>query len=226
MIDGIAHYQRLGWAVIPGCISENSLRCLDDQLGRIAASAPMHGLRDVLERCLQARTIAVSSPLLDIAARALGSPATLIRGILLAKIPTRNWRVPWHQDVLISVRGSLPPGADLHRHTHGSLHIRPSEPWLSRRVALRLHLDDCPAHAGALRVLDGTHRRGFISQHTLSHRLGRWRGRLIAAQRGDLLIMHPLLLHASSPAHRPGRRVLHLEYAADGLPPGTTWSLI
>jgi len=41
---------------------------------------------------------------------------------------------------------------------------------------------------------------------------------------GGLLLMRPLLLHASSPARRPGhRRVIHLEYAAGGLPGGLSW---
>lgn len=36
--------------------------------------------------------------------------------------------------------------------------------------------------------------------------------------------MRPLLLHASSPAASPGhRRVLHVEYAAAGLPGGLQW---
>jgi hypothetical protein len=36
--------------------------------------------------------------------------------------------------------------------------------------------------------------------------------------------MRPLLLHASSPAQRPGhRRVIHLEFAAGELPGGLEW---
>ena len=41
---------------------------------------------------------------------------------------------------------------------------------------------------------------------------------------GGLLLMHPLLLHASSPASQPGhRRVIHLEYAAESLPGQLEW---
>ncbi|HEX6908763.1 MAG TPA: hypothetical protein VF142_00130 [Longimicrobium sp.] len=40
----------------------------------------------------------------------------------------------------------------------------------------------------------------------------------------NLLVMRPALLHASSPATRPGhRRVVHLEFAADELPHGLQW---
>jgi hypothetical protein len=44
------------------------------------------------------------------------------------------------------------------------------------------------------------------------------------ARAGDVLIMRPLLLHASSPAAEPvHRRVIHIEYAVDELPPPLEW---
>ena len=221
----LADYQRLGWALVPTAATESELTLLDQQLSRVPANAPVHGLRDILDRCPQARILATSAGLKDIAMQALDGPVSLIRGVLLAKTPTANWHVPWHQDVLVTVRGAALTGAHQSHLKHGLLHLRPSEPWLSRRVALRLHLDDCPAHAGALRVLDGTHRRGYVPQHELSDRLGRWRGRVIPAQRGDILVMHPLLLHASSAAQRPGRRILHLEYCVNRPPFGTPWAV-
>lgn len=44
------------------------------------------------------------------------------------------------------------------------------------------------------------------------------------AGRGGVLLMHPLLLDASSPAAAPDhRRVIHIEYAAQPLPDGLRW---
>jgi len=48
----------------------------------------------------------------------------------------------------------------------------------------------------------------------------------VDAAAGDVLVMHPWLLHASLPraADAPGRRrILHLEYAGFPLPPGLAW---
>jgi hypothetical protein len=43
--------------------------------------------------------------------------------------------------------------------------------------------------------------------------------------RGGVLLMRPLLLHASQKATRPARRrVIHLEYAACDLPSGLDWN--
>jgi hypothetical protein len=41
---------------------------------------------------------------------------------------------------------------------------------------------------------------------------------------GGVVVMRPLLLHASASGTRPGhRRVIHLEYAAEALPDGLEW---
>lgn len=55
-----------------------------------------------------------------------------------------------------------------------------------------------------------------------------WRTQHVAqeciAERGDVLAMRPLLLHASSPAASPQhRRVVHIEYAAAELPGDLEW---
>jgi hypothetical protein len=44
------------------------------------------------------------------------------------------------------------------------------------------------------------------------------------ADRGDAILMRPLLLHASSAAVVPtSRQVIHIEYAAEDLPDGMEW---
>ncbi len=45
------------------------------------------------------------------------------------------------------------------------------------------------------------------------------------AERGDVIIMRPLILHSSSMSDAPEhRRVLHLESAASDLPDGMDWA--
>lgn len=45
-----------------------------------------------------------------------------------------------------------------------------------------------------------------------------------AVRRGGVVLMRPLLLHASRTASAPGRRrVVHIEYAAGQLPGGLEW---
>jgi hypothetical protein len=89
---------------------------------------------------------------------------------------------------------------------------------LARIVALRVHLDDATSDNGPLRVLPGTHGLGILSDEQI-----RECARSIAAvactvERGGVVVMRPLLVHASSKATTAAsRRVLHLEYAAGAM---------
>jgi ectoine hydroxylase-related dioxygenase (phytanoyl-CoA dioxygenase family) len=90
-------------------------------------------------------------------------------------------------------------------------------------LAVRVHLDDCGRLNGPLRVLPGSHGRGWIDND-----LAEWKVRVPEAictvQAGGIVVMCPLTLHASAPAEIPGhRRVIHLEYSSEELPGGLDW---
>ena len=100
----------------------------------------------------------------------------------------------------------------------GVPHVRPPAEVLARMLAVRVHLDDCGGQDGRLRVLPGSHRHGLLKDAGI---LG-WPKEAAftcAVRRGDAILMRPLLLHASSAAAEPaGRRVIHIEFAADERP--------
>ncbi len=74
---------------------------------------------------------------------------------------------------------------------------------LERMLTVRLHLDDCDLGNGPLHVIPGSHKSGRLSAAAISD----WRERLAfvpcTIPRGGVLLMRPLLLHASSPALEP-----------------------
>ena len=91
-------------------------------------------------------------------------------------------------------------------------------------VAIRIHLDDCDATNGALRVLPATHRAGRLSAEQIESEQQSISSVTCSVKRGGALLMKPLLLHASSAAVRPvHRRVIHIDFAACSLPGGLTW---
>ncbi len=99
----------------------------------------------------------------------------------------------------------------------GVPHVQPPAEVLTRMITARLHLDDCAADNGALRVIPGSHAGGTLTRKDVDAVKQR-DAVTICARAGDALLMKPLLLHASSPAQRPAhRRVLHIEFAPETL---------
>jgi ectoine hydroxylase-related dioxygenase (phytanoyl-CoA dioxygenase family) len=89
---------------------------------------------------------------------------------------------------------------------------------------VRLHLDECFADNGPLRIIPGSHQHGELSTDDIVAWTNRNEPVVCVVPRGGALLMRPLLLHASSPAQSPShRRVLHIEYASEELPNGLKW---
>lgn len=225
--------QNFGWALIPGLISPAALEAL-----RVAADLAVqmpqarsrhgsaYGLRNLLQVMPAARELASSQMLLEPVRLILGPDARPVKGILFDKNEQANWAVPWHQDVTISVRERRSiPGFDAWSEKDGIPHVQPPADILQQIIAVRVHLDHCPAENGALKVIPGSHAAGRLTDAAVEH----WRATTpvvtCPAQAGDALLMRPLLLHSSAAAINPTRRrVLHFEYAAVQLPDGLAWS--
>ena len=77
-----------------------------------------------------------------------------------------------------------------------------------------------------MRVLPGSHAMGKLNPGAVaswSARTGELAVDCIVPA-GGVVVMRPLLLHASASGTAPGhRRVIHLEYAAEALPDGLEW---
>jgi len=151
----------------------------------------------------------------EIASWWLGAAAVPFKATLFDKNPEANWLVAWHQDTALPMcerreAAEWGPWSEKHGVTYAHAPRR----VLERIIALRLHLDDSTADNGPLRVLPGTHTLGVLSDaqvHELSLRVQPV-ACMVAA--GGLVVMRPLIVHASSKLNDGApRRVLHLEYA-------------
>lgn len=169
--------------------------------------------------------LAGSLAVCDAVTTILGSNARPVRGILFDKTEGANWKVPWHQDVTIAVNQRIEAaGYGPWSTKAGVLHVQPPVSVLKRMISVRLHLDDCPEENGALRVIPGSHAGGKLEERLIQQLAERSEAVTCAMQRGGLLLMRPLLLHASSTSNVPGhRRVVHFDYAAAELPAGMGW---
>jgi hypothetical protein len=144
---------------------------------------------------------------------------------LFDKSGGRNWLVAPHQDLSIPVRHRIEAaGCSGWCTKEGITFVQPPAVFLAQCLALRLHLDDCGAGNGPLRVVPGSHRYGRLSAGAAADCL-RQHGELACLlPRGGVLMMRPLLLHASSKATSSApRRVLHFLFGPPVPPLGLRW---
>ncbi|HZL37897.1 MAG TPA: phytanoyl-CoA dioxygenase family protein [Tepidisphaeraceae bacterium] len=172
------------------------------------------------------RELARSTELRQLVEPVLGPSARPVRGILFDKTPSANWKVAWHQDLSIAVKRRIDvPGFGPWSVKAGTQHVQPPVEVLRDMLTVRLHLDDCGEDNGPLVVLPGSHVDGVLSPQ----RVCQWRERVAPAcclcGAGGVVLMRPLILHASSSARMPGhRRVVHIEYAGGKLEGGMEWN--
>jgi ectoine hydroxylase-related dioxygenase (phytanoyl-CoA dioxygenase family) len=218
--------ERDGWAVTPPVVAQLAVDQIIAELAPIAREHEARGgIRDLLEVAPAVRALATSAAVRSIAEAVLGPECFAVRAILFDKTVTANWKVTWHQDVTIAVRSrGRAAGYGPWSEKLGVTHVQPPAELLERMLAVRVHLDDCGADNGPVRVLPRSHRVGRLSPAAIDH----WRssGEAIdcLAERGAVLAFRPLLLHASSVATVVAhRRVVHFDFAAEELPSPLEW---
>jgi ectoine hydroxylase-related dioxygenase (phytanoyl-CoA dioxygenase family) len=161
--------------------------------------------------------------LLAFARSALGTSAVPYRATLFDKSPGSNWLVVWHQDTALPIRvRHEAPGWGPWSVKAGILYAHAPATALERVVALRVHLNDSLSDNGPLRVLPGSHTMGVLSDAEIRSAVDAGQPRECVVGRGGVVMMRPLLVHASSKSMVDApRRVLHIEYAVSlDLEPG------
>ncbi|MBE4750395.1 phytanoyl-CoA dioxygenase family protein [Corallococcus sp. ZKHCc1 1396] len=223
-----ARIDRDGFAILSRGISPETVEALLQELHPVSDGANTQrrgGVRNLLENVPAVRELARSVPVREAAEAILGPRCFAVRGLLFDKTPDANWKVLWHQDLTIAVRERRDlPGFGPWSEKAGVPCVQPPTQVLEDMVAVRVHLDDCGEANGPVRILAGSHREGRLSAALIPRWLERTEPQDCLVPRGGLLVMRPLLLHASSPARVPAhRRVIHLEFAAHALSGGLQW---
>jgi hypothetical protein len=228
-------FDALGFASIEAAVAGAALDQYRDAVAHVSVDGARGGVRGVLggaapDLVAATRRLVGAFPL----ARALESVAStrahIVRAILFDKTRVANWRVPWHQDLFVAVDDvavearAAARGFGAWTMKAGVLHARAPRGVLERMLAVRIHIDDCGDDNAPLRVLAGTHGRGVLDDADIAALARDIPATTCLARAGDVLVLRPLLLHASSPARAPGhRRVLHLEITDVDLPAPLAW---
>jgi ectoine hydroxylase-related dioxygenase (phytanoyl-CoA dioxygenase family) len=208
-------FESRGFTLLRGVLPSDEAASLAAELAKALVPRSRGGIRHLLSHPA-VRRVANEPRLLGIARRVIGDHAVPFSATLFDKSPAANWLVAWHQDVVLPLRERrTAAGWGAWSTKSGVTYARAPQSALERVVAVRVHLDASTTNNGPLRVLPGSHSQGLLS-HAAVERLAALVSPVeCLARRGDVLVMRPLLVHASSKARLPRpRRVLHLEYAS------------
>ncbi len=206
-------------------ISQEIVNTLIDEITTSKDLKSLHGIRNAEKKFECIARLANSEKIMAKARSILGGKPQLVRAIFFDKNPEKNWLVSWHQDKTVSVNkkehidGWGPWSLKDNMH-----HVQPSESVLNNMITFRIHLDDTNADNGCLKVIPSSHVHGVLKQVEIDEIVKKAAFIECEANAGDLLIMKPLILHASSKAISPShRRVIHMEFCGYDLPDGICW---
>ena len=150
-----------------------------------------------------------------------------VRVLAFDKTPASNWNLGWHQDRVIAVKERRDV-SEFGTWTlkNGVPHVEAPVEVLQNMFSLRLHLDDCKADNGALKILAGSAGLGKLADAQVRGLALTETAVVCEAALGEILAMKALTVHASEPAKNPShRRVLHVDYGACELPGKLEWAL-
>jgi ectoine hydroxylase-related dioxygenase (phytanoyl-CoA dioxygenase family) len=211
-----------GFVVVRRVVSEQLLREAEERLNALNVSRA--GTRNLLghEWC---RSLAAS--IRNHASLADCLPPTLVavQCTYFDKSPLRNWRVAFHQDLAVPTsHRSHHPELGAWSEKEGQLFVHAPAAVLAQLLAVRVHIDPATTSNGPLRVIPGSHRLGRLNQAQIQEARSTSDEVVCTAQRGDVLLMQPLILHASSKGTIPDRRrVLHFLFAPPNPGYGIQW---
>jgi len=222
---------RDGFAVVQEFLNSETISVVLEALGNARMdvgegqrAGKAFGIRNLLNVVPFTRDLASSPACRSVVEPILGPEARVVRGIYFDKHKDANWKVAWHQDMTIAVRERIDvDGYGPWSIKAGIHHVQPPVSVLENMLTLRIHLDRADETNGALRVLPGSHKYGRLDASQIEH-YKQHQPITCVADKGDALLMRPLLLHSSTTALNPAhRRVLHFEYSSIDLPASLKW---
>jgi len=228
---GAAEFASRGFAVVNAVYTSEEITAIASCIEQATAmqgiqrgSTSLFALRQFLKEVPAAAPLIFNANLCGLLAEYGGPQYVPVKSIYFDKPADANWFVPFHQDLSIAVNERIDaPGYGPWTVKQNLFGVQPPQRILENILTLRIHLDDTNEENGALRVLEGTHRRGIFRAETLH--LANETEHVCRVETGGVMLMKPLLMHASHRSRRQlGRRVIHIECSDQELDGGLCWA--
>lgn len=178
-------------------------------------------IRQFFEKIPACRELVFNQKFITFFKKNIGESYFLVKAIYFDKPPNANWIVPWHQDLtIVTNKRKALAGYTKWRLKNKKQYVQPTKDILENIITIRIHLDDCKASNGALKVISGSHKNGINQKLDFNKE----KPVICEVKCGGVLLMKPLIYHASKRTeNNKNRRVIHLEFASKELPTEITY---
>ena len=158
----------------------------------------------------------------DIIEATFGEGYFITKSIYFDKPEKSNWFVAYHQDLTISVDKKIEiENFENWTIKQNQFAVQPPKEILENNFTIRIHLDNTTKDNGALKVISESHSKGIFRVENLQTE----NETICEVEKGGIMIMKPLLFHASNKTtNNERRRVIHIEFSNQVLPDGLEWS--
>jgi len=223
--------QQEGYAIIENVFTEEEVAGIVKAINNIDSSgaafrktSDLYAIRRFIKEVPAIGPLVFNHSLQTIIDQFFGKDYFLVKSIYFDKPGQSNWFVAYHQDLTISVDQKMQlEGYEQWTVKNDQFAVQPPVSLLENIFTIRIHLDDTDENNGALKIVPGSHRKGIYRPETIDW--SREKEVICSIARGGVMIMQPLLLHASNRTiNNNKRRVIHLEFSNQQLPNGLQWA--
>jgi hypothetical protein len=216
-----------GFCILEEIYSDSEVQRIIEKIGQADVSgtafrktSDVFAIRRVLQEVPDLGPL-IFTPRLRSIISSFGEGYFVVKSIYFDKPGGSNWFVAYHQDLTISVdkRGEY-AGFNAWTVKQDQIAVQPPVDILENIYTIRIHLDDTDESNGALKVIPGSHLRGVVRPELTDRSVEV----VCRVKKGGVMIMKPLLLHASGrTVDARSRRVIHIELSNRPLPEGLEW---
>lgn len=220
-----------GFAIIDNVFTSDEIASILQAISQVDTTKPtfrktndLFAIRQFIKEVPEVKKLIFTDRLLSIISHFFGDNYFITKSIYFDKPEQSNWFVAYHQDLTISVDKKLDvEGFGPWTVKQNQFAVQPPVNILESNFTIRIHLDDTDENNGALKVVPKSHSKGIYRPETIN-----WSTEtetICNVQKGGVMVMRPLLLHASNRTTSCNkRRVIHVEFSNRSLPDTLQWS--
>jgi ectoine hydroxylase-related dioxygenase (phytanoyl-CoA dioxygenase family) len=219
-----------GFAVIDNVFTTEDIDAILQTISQVDTTSPtfrktndLFAIRQFLKEVPATKSL-IFDKLNSIISQNFGDDYFAVKSLYFDKPEQSNWFVAYHQDLTISVDKKVDiEGFGPWTVKQNQFAVQPPLDILESNFTIRIHLDDTDENNGALRVIPKSHLKGVYRPGTID-----WTTEtevVCKVKKGGIMIMKPLLLHASNrTTNNNKRRVIHVEFSNRSLVDTLQWS--